>query len=105
MVNRENPRLLSIEEFKLPFAGELDPGNRWVKLAAVIPWEVLSDVYNDALSKREGRPALSARVVVGALIIKHMLKLTDEETIAQVRENPYLQYFFGIFMLQLCTQI
>jgi hypothetical protein len=30
-------------------------------------------VYNKALSSTEGRPALSARVVIGALIIKHML--------------------------------
>lgn len=95
MINRENPRQLSIDEFKLPFAGELDKSNRWVRLAEVMPWEELSAVYNKALSMMEGRPALSARVVVGALIIKHMLELTDEETIAQIRENPYLQYFLG----------
>jgi len=95
MINRENPRQLSIEEFRLPFAGELDRNNRWVKLAEVMPWDELSAVYNKALSVTDGRPALSARVVVGALIIKHMLDLTDEETIAQIRENPYLQYFLG----------
>jgi hypothetical protein len=60
MINRENPRQLPIEEFKLPFGGELDPGNRWVRLADVMPWEALSDVYNKALSSTEGRPALSA---------------------------------------------
>jgi len=60
-----------------------------------MPWEVLTEVYNKVLSSTTGRPALSARVVVGALIIKHMLNLTDEETIAQIRENPYLQYFWG----------
>src|SRR4030042_5055765 len=78
MINRENPRQLSIEAFKLPFAGELDKSNRWMKLAEVMPWEELSAVYNKALSGTEGRPALSARVVVGALLIKHMLDLTDE---------------------------
>jgi len=66
-----------------------------VKLADAMPWEELSEVYNRSLSPASGRPALSARVVVGALIVKHMLKLTDEETIAQIRENPYLQYFLG----------
>ena len=95
MINRDNPRQLSIEEFKLPFAGELDSTNRWVRLADGMPWEALSEVYNKVLSSTTGRPALSARVVVGALIIKHMLNLTDEETIAQIRENPYLQYFLG----------
>lgn len=95
MINRENPRQLSIEEFKLPFAGKLDPTNRWVRLADGIPWEEFTEVYNKVLSSTTGRPALSSRVVVGALIIKHMLSLTDEETIAQIRENPYLQYFLG----------
>ena len=95
MINRENPRQLTIEEFTLPFAGELDPTDRWVRLADVMPWEALTEVYNKALSSRTGRPALSARVVIGALIIKHMLNLTDEETITQIRENPYLQYFLG----------
>ena len=88
MINRNNPRQLSIEEFKLPFAGELDKKNRWVKLAVVIPWEALTEVYNQALSSQTGRPGLSARLVVGALIIKHMLKLSDEETIEQIWENP-----------------
>jgi len=95
MINRKNPRQLTIEEFKLPFAGELDATNRWVRLADAMPWEALTEVYNKALSSTIGRPALSARVVIGALIVKHMLNLTDEETIAQIRENPYLQYFLG----------
>lgn len=95
MINRNNPRQLSIEEFKLPFAGELAKKNRWVKLAVVMPWEALTEVYNEALSSHAGRPGLRARLAVGALIIKHMLKLSDEETIEQIRENPYLQYFLG----------
>lgn len=95
MINRNNPRQLSIEEFKLPFAGELDNKSRWAKLAEEMPWEALSEVYNQSLSSDTGRPGLSARLAVGALIIKHMLKLSDEETIEQIRENPYLQYFLG----------
>jgi len=95
MRNRDNPHQLTIEEFKLPFAGELNKKNRWVQLADAMPWDALTEVYNRALSKERGRPALSGRTVVGALIIKHMLKLTDEETIEQIRENPYLQYFLG----------
>jgi len=47
--------------------------NRWVKPAEAMPWEELSGVYNQALSKETGRPALSARTVVGALTVKHML--------------------------------
>jgi hypothetical protein len=35
-------------------------------------------------------------MALGAIIIKERLKLTDEETDAQIRENPYLQYFIGM---------
>ena len=30
------------------------------------------------------------------MIIKHKLCLSDEETVAQIQENPYLQYFVGL---------
>lgn len=35
------------------------------------------------------------RVAFSALVIKETLGLTDEETVEQIRENPYLQYFLG----------
>jgi IS5 family transposase len=34
-------------------------------------------------------------VAFGALFIKQELGLTDEETVEQVRENPYMQFFLG----------
>ncbi len=30
---------MNIEDFILPFEGKLNPENRWVKLAKLIPWE------------------------------------------------------------------
>lgn len=35
------------------------------------------------------------RIALGALVIKERLGLSDEETVEQIRENPYLQYFLG----------
>ena len=35
-------------------------------------------------------------MVIGAVIIKHKLCLSDWETVAQIQENPYLQYFLGL---------
>ncbi len=32
----------------------------------------------------------------GSLIIKERLGTSDEETVEQIRENPYLQYFLGL---------
>jgi len=31
----------------------------------------------------------------GALLIKQRLGLTDEETVEQIRENAYMQFFLG----------
>ena len=38
--------------------------------------------------------------MIGALIIKHKLTLSDEETVMQIRENPYLQFFVGFSSYQ-----
>jgi len=35
------------------------------------------------------------RIELGALIIQEMMNYTDREVIAQIQENPYLQYFLG----------
>ena len=51
--------------------------------------------YFHNLSPTHGRPAKDARLVIGAVIIKHKLCLSDEETVQQIRENFYLQYFVG----------
>lgn len=42
-----------------------------------------------------GAPAKSGRLAYGALLIKECLGITDEETVEQICENPYLQYLLG----------
>lgn len=82
-------------DFYLPFGGKLRADNRWVKLAELMPWEQIEERYARLFDEDTGAPALSARIAVGSLIIKEKLRLTDEETVEQIRENPYLQYFLG----------
>jgi transposase, IS5 family len=38
----------------------------------------------------------SIRIAIGALIIKEKLGISDRETVEQIKENPYLQYFIGL---------
>ena len=96
MVRYESPRQLKIEEFKTPFVKSLLPDNRWVQLSRVVPWDKFASIYLSVMDKGTGRPGLSPRVVLGALIIKHMEKLDDRGTIAVIQENPYMQYFLGL---------
>jgi hypothetical protein len=95
MVKYTSTKQLSIEEFKTPFYFGLDKNNRWAKLAAVIPWDDLAKIYYKTLCDDFGRPALDARIVIGAMIIKEKKRLPDEETIEEIKENAYLQYFLG----------
>jgi hypothetical protein len=78
----------------------LDENNRWVKLSACIPWDDLAEGYYQGFSVSQGRPAKDARLMIGAVIIKHKLCLSDEETVMQIQENPYLQYFVGFLDYQ-----
>jgi len=43
-----------------------------------------------------GSPAKTFRMALGALIIKEILRTSDRETVEQIKENPYLQYFIGL---------
>lgn len=95
MIREKNPNQLKFEAFKTPFEAQMNRNNRWVKLAELIPWEELIPVYAKRMSEF-GRPALSPRIAIGALIIKTTLALSDEETVAQIQENMYMQYFLGL---------
>jgi IS5 family transposase len=84
------------EDFILPFGGKLRSDNRWVMLAKIVPWDIAEELYKKSLAETwMGAPAKESRVALGSLIIKEKLRITDEETAEQIRENPYLQYFIG----------
>lgn len=92
-----SPKQLTIEGFETPFEQHLDPKNRWVVLAKLIPWDEISNIYLKTVgtSYAGGPKPLSPRIVIGALIIKHQCTLGDEETIEHISENVYMQYLLG----------
>ena len=96
MIRYCSQKQLTLAEFDWPFQTALDEHNRWVKMGECIPWDKLAEGYYQGLSVKQGRPAKDARLVIGAVIIKHKLCLSDQETVAQIQENPYLQYFVGL---------
>lgn len=96
MYYRENRDQLSIEDFFLPFGGKLRHDNRWVKMAEIMPWDLIEDIYLKSMSQEKGRGAYSARMAYGAIFIKEHEGLTDEQTVTAIAENPYMQYFLGL---------
>jgi len=96
MYRREDKNQLTMEEFMLPFGGRLLADNRWVKMAKLMPWEVIEEEYAKSMSEVEGRESLPARMAYGAIHIKEQENLTDVRTVEYLQENPYAQYFAGL---------
>lgn len=91
-----SPNQLTLDCFQTPFDQKLLKTNRWVVLANLIPWDEICGLYMKQVGVAEtGRPALSPRLVIGSMIIKHMCNLDDRETVDQISENMYMQYFLG----------
>jgi transposase, IS5 family len=90
-----SPNQLTFCGFETPFEQKLTKENRWVKLSSLIPWDKIVTEYDNLYSAVEGRPPINGRLVLGTIIIKHYLDLTDRETISQIEENMFMQYFIG----------
>jgi transposase, IS5 family len=87
---------LQIVGFESPFSQHLSPDNRWVILAQKIPWDTIVHAYQRLMgNSATGAGGINPRVALGAIIIKHTCDLSDRETILQIQENVYMQYFIG----------
>jgi len=97
LYQRTESQMILPGDFFLPFGGKLAEDNRWVLLAQMIPWWKLEEKYAKNFKKSlKGQKAVSIRVALGALIIQERLGTDDRETLRQILENPYLQYFLGL---------
>ena len=94
---RNHPNQTEFIDFIHPFGGKLPTSNRWIQLSQLVPWDTVQTLYSKSFPvTKMGAPALSGRIAFGALIIKERLNCTDEETVSQIQENPFLQYFLGL---------
>lgn len=89
-----SPKQLILAGFETPFSQKLSASNRWVILGNTLPWDEVCNIYLKQVGvSSTGRSAISPRVVIGFIIIKHICNLDDRETVAQITENMYMQYF------------
>ncbi len=72
----------------------LDMNDPLIALADVIDWKIFDDTFEKYYSK-DGRPAKTIRLMVGILLLKQLKNISDEEVVAQWKQNPYFQYFCG----------
>lgn len=97
-MNRRRRRQLAFHDFPGGFSGaRIFSDNRWVKLAQIIPWDLVDQKYAENFTgKKTGNPAIESRMAFGSLVIKEELRLSDEDTVAMIAENPHCQYFIGM---------
>ena len=91
---------ITLSLFKTPFETALNPDNRWVLMESLVPWDNLAKVFYKRLSTNMGRGTVDLRVVLGALLVKHIEDLSDEDTITYIQENIYAQFFVGLSSFQ-----
>jgi len=97
MYRQAETKVTTLENIELKFEGKLAIDNRWVIMSELIPWSEFESEYAKNFSELGiGAPAKSFRIALGSLIIKERLGVSDRETVEQIRENPYLQYFLEI---------
>ena len=86
---------ISITDFGQPMGMHLNENNRWVKKAAMIPWNEIEKRYAGLFKSHKGNPAKPLRLALGACMIQAEYGYSDEEITLQIQESPYLQYFCG----------
>jgi hypothetical protein len=98
MYQKPDRNQIGMDEFYLPFGGCLSADNRWVKIAKLMPWEMVEDFYAKSFKnkKTDGRRPIPARIAFGAIYAKEHENFTDEGTVDAIAENPYIQYFLGL---------
>ena len=86
----------SLSDFNQPLGMEMNPENRWVKKAAMIPWNEIEDRYAGLFPSEVGMPAKPLQTALGSLLIQKEYGYSDRELVEQIKENPYYQYFIGL---------
>lgn len=87
---------IAFEDFDQPLGLTMNPENRWIKKAQLIPWTALEKDYAKNFRNKKGNVAKPLRMALGALLIQKEYGYSDEETVLQIQENLYLQFFIGL---------
>ena len=84
---------ISLSDFNQPVGSNLNECNLSVKKIQTITWTEIEKGYAALFTNRKGNVEKPLRLALGACIIHAEYVYSDEETILQIQENPYLQYF------------
>ena len=100
MYKTEKSQQLTFDGFNQSCGMKLNPKDEWVILADMIDWVAVEAEYSALFKSGRGRPAASARMALGALIIQKRANLSDRKLVAEVARNVSYQYFLGLQAFQ-----
>ena len=108
MYKFKKEKQISFTDFNQPLGMQMNPDNRWVKKAAMIPWETIEAEYAKLFPSHTGMPAKPLRMALGSLLIQKQYRFPDEELVEQIRERKVMQryryitfrFMFGFMILQ-----
>ncbi len=83
-------------DFNQSMGLHMNPNNRWIKMAELIPWDEFETKYAELFPSSVGNVAKPVQMALGALIIQTKFQFSDRELVDQITENPYLQFFIGL---------
>lgn len=101
MYKKNRNKQFSLTDFNQPMGLKLDPENKWIKKAEIIPWNRIEDKYATLFESTTGTVAKPLRMALGSLIIQKEYDFSDRTLVEQLQENPYFQYFIGLSGFQL----
>jgi IS5 family transposase len=101
MYKKNRNKQLTLTDFNQPMGLKLDPENKWIKKAEMIPWDRIEDKYATLFESTTGTVAKPLRMALGSLMIQKEYDFSDRVLVEQLQENPYFQYFIGLPGFQL----
>ena len=91
MYKTNNNRQLELTDFNQPIGLTMDPNNRWVRLAAMIPWKKYEHKYARLfIGSKVGNVAKPFRMALGSLIIQQKLGFSDRELVEEITGQSFL---------------
>lgn len=82
--------------FRSELSRIINSNHALVKLAKVVEWDRLDELFGATYCPDNGRPGVSTRLMVALHYLKYTYNLSDEDVVATWVENPYWQYFSGM---------
>ena len=82
--------------FRVELSRIVDPTHGLIKLADVVAWDRLDELFDSTYCPDNGRPAVNPRLIVAFHYLKYTYNLSDEDVVEGRVENPYWQFFSGM---------